>query len=73
MTDEQTAYMCGTDFELSLYPAKKSPTHIFSTVDAIKHHKSCAHECGIVEVSVVFRKWVSPQMSDSDIYDSKTS
>lgn len=65
-TEAKIAYMCGTDFELSLVTEKKSPTNIFSTVEAIKHHKNCTHECGIVEVDVTLRRWVSPQNLELD-------
>lgn len=48
-------YMCKVDYECELGRAPGGVS-IYASIEDLKEHRSCAEECGIVEVEVTFSK-----------------
>lgn len=58
-------YMCGTDWSCELGGAEDG-NRVYPSVEAAKKHSGCWHECGIVEVRVLFSKVIEPSRIGED-------
>ena len=54
-----TGYMCLIDWEFEL-GAASGGNCVYPSVDDLKRRHKCADDCGIVEVSVAFKRLVQP-------------
>jgi len=60
--DDDTAivYMCGVDWQHHTL-GEAAPTVVYPSVEILKERRPCVTECGIVEVAMTVRRWVTPQ------------
>lgn len=53
-------FMCGVDWQHELGEACGGNV-VYPSIANLRHHRECAHECGVVKVSVELIEWVVPQ------------
>lgn len=56
--ENQSAYMCGGDWQYELGHAR-GPTSTYASPGEVKKHRKCVTHCGIVEVEVCLKKWIT--------------
>jgi hypothetical protein len=60
-----TGYMCLTDWECEI-GAASGGTKVYPSINDIKRNRKCVDGCGIVEVSVAFKRVVQPNRDNND-------
>ena len=58
-----TGYMCLTDWECEI-GAASGGERVYPSIDDLLWHRRCAKSCGIVEVSVSFKRIVAPPVEN---------
>lgn len=58
--DTAIVYMCWTDWEHHTL-SDADGTTFYPSIRALKKHRKCWKECGIIEVGINFRQWIQPQ------------
>ena len=56
----QIAYVDGTDLEFHL-DGDCEGVRFFGDINDLKSKKGCLDQCGIVEVEITVKRWVTPQ------------
>jgi hypothetical protein len=59
--ESKIAYTCGVNFQHDLCDDNAHTIEFYGSVEALKKHCKCTHECGIVKVKVTLEKWVLKQ------------
>lgn len=57
MSETFTAYMCRTDFDYDARGATDG-ARVYPSEGALRRHRGCAKECGVVEVTVTLNRVV---------------
>jgi len=50
--------MCGVSFQHDFCDDNAHHVELYGSISALKHHKTCFKECGIVKVTVTLEKYV---------------
>lgn len=59
--ESRTGYLCGVDFQHEICDDNAHSVELYGSLSALKHHKRCFNQCGIVKVTVTVEKWVHDQ------------
>jgi len=68
----KTMYACGTDWlhEIGKAYDLEGNMPLYSTIEDLKANSECWETCGIVEVRLSLRKWISKQKAWKKIKES---
>lgn len=59
--ESKTGYVCGVDFQHELVNDNAHHIELYGSVKALKHHKKCFNQCGILKVTVTAERWLVKQ------------